>query len=90
MNKFSRAALIAALMLASVEALAGKPVSITFESEGSATDGKPYALYSVKCSSGDSRPLTAWDNRKKWCVGKASEESCSAKQIRAAKDACQG
>lgn len=88
MNKFSRFALMAALLAASMDALASKPVSITFESEGAATDGRAYALYSVKCSSGDTQPLTAWDNRKKWCVGKVSEESCSNKQIRAAKDAC--
>jgi hypothetical protein len=88
MNKFSRIAVMAALLMASLDAMASKPVSITFESEGSNTDGKPYALYSVKCSDGDTQPLTAWDNRKKWCVGKVSEEACSTKQIRAAKDAC--
>lgn len=79
---------MAALMAASLNALAAKPTSITFESEGSTADGKAYALYSVKCSNGETQPLTAWDNRKRWCVGKVSEESCSPKQIRAAKDAC--
>jgi hypothetical protein len=88
MSKLSRAALSAALMAVSIGAMASKPVSITFEAEGAAADGKPYALYSVKCSDGDTQPLTAWDNRKKWCVGKVSEEACSNKQIRAAKDAC--
>ena len=90
MNKFSRVTMMAALMAASAGALASKPSSITFESEGTAADGRAYALYTVKCSNGDTQPLTAWDGRKKWCVGKVSEEGCTTKQIRAAKDACKG
>ena len=88
MKKFSQIAMASALLAFSFSAFAAKPTSITFESEGSSPDGKAYALYSVKCSNGQTQPLTAWDNRKTWCVGKMSQEACSKKQIRAAKDAC--
>jgi len=80
---------IAATCLAfSVGAMASKPTSITFVSEGKSPDGQDYASYVVKCSDGKEEPLTAWDQRKKWCVGKVSQDNCDKKQIRAAKMAC--
>jgi len=88
MKKLSQVAMATALLTFSLAASAAKPTSITFESEGTNPEGKAYALYSVKCSDGQTQPLTAWDNRKTWCVGKMSVEGCSKKQIRAAKDAC--
>lgn len=72
----------------SLGAFAAKPTSITFESEGTTPDGQEYANYIVKCSNGEKQPLTAWDSRKKWCVGKESQENCHRKQIKAAKQAC--
>lgn len=76
------------LMLTSLSALAAKPTAITFESNGTTPDGVEYANYIVKCSNGEQQPLTAWDNRKKWCVGAESAENCHKKQIKAAKKAC--
>jgi hypothetical protein len=86
-NLLKTAAATACLTL-SFGAFAAKPTSITFESEGTAADGTSYAHYVVKCSNGQQQPLTAWDNRKNWCVGKDSKEDCHRKQIRAAKQAC--
>jgi hypothetical protein len=83
-----RALLAAALTCLAAGAHAAKPTAITFESEGKAPDGQEYASYVVKCSDGTEKPLTAWDNRKNWCVGKVSREDCEKKQIRAAKNAC--
>ena len=57
-------------------------------SNGATADGTPYGQYQVKCSNGKKMPLTAWDNRKKWCVGEGSAEQCQKKQIKAAKQAC--
>jgi hypothetical protein len=88
MNKLFQITMASALLTFSLGAAAAKPSSITFESEGTSPDGKAYALYTVKCSDGQTQALTAWDNRKTWCVGKISQEACSKKQIRAAKDAC--
>ena len=78
----------AALLALSSASFAAKPTSIVFESNGESTDGTPYAKYSVKCSNGKRVELTAWDNRRKWCVGDATSEECEKKQIKAAKAAC--
>ena len=51
-------------------------------------NGKAYAKDIVKCSNGKKAELTAWDNRKKWCVGDATSDICEKKQINAAKGAC--
>lgn len=81
-------AIAASCLVFSVAALASKPTSITFVSDGKAPDGQEYASYVVKCSDGKDEPLTAWDQRRNWCVGKDSKENCDKKQIRAAKMAC--
>jgi hypothetical protein len=88
MKSMIKAVAAAACFSVSLGALAAKPTSITFQSEGKGPDGSEYALYVVKCSDGQEKPLTAWDSRKRWCVGNVSEESCEKKQIRAAKTAC--
>ena len=77
-----------ALLALSVNAMAAKPTSIVFNSNATSTDGTAYSNYTVKCSNGKKMPLTAWDNRKKWCVGESSAEECQKKQINAAKKAC--
>ena len=86
--KVIKIASAAALVALSASAFAAKPTSIVFEANAETADGTPYAKYSVKCSNGKKVPLTAWDNRKKWCVGEESSENCEKKQIKAAKAAC--
>jgi hypothetical protein len=90
MKAMLHTAIAATILVFSAGALASKPTSITFVSEGTAPDNSEYASYVVKCSDGKEEPLTAWDQRKKWCVGKMSQENCDKKQIRAAKMACKG
>ncbi|MCZ6830600.1 MAG: hypothetical protein O7F73_13615 [Gammaproteobacteria bacterium] len=77
-----------ALLTLSLNSLAAKPTSIVFLANGAGADGTPFASYQVKCSNGKTSPLTAWDNRKKWCVGESSSSDCERKQIKAAKKAC--
>jgi len=77
-----------ALLTLSAGSFAAKPTSIVFQSNGETGDGTAYAEYLVKCSNGKKVPLTAWDKRRKWCVGEASTDSCEKKQIKAAKAAC--
>jgi hypothetical protein len=77
-----------ALLIISMGASAAKPTSITFDSDNATPDGVEYSLYIVKCSNGQRQPMTAWDNRKKWCVGSESTDNCHKKQIKAAKKAC--
>jgi len=87
MNAFRTAA--ASLLVAfSAASFAAKPTSIVFQANGQSEDGTPFATYMVKCSNGQTAELTAWDNRRKWCVGDAASSQCEKKQIKAAKAAC--
>ena len=72
MNKYFTTAAAGILLAFSVSASAAKPTSITFESDGATPDGVAFANYIVKCSNGQNQPLTAWDHRKKWCVGSSA------------------
>ncbi|MEP1469583.1 MAG: hypothetical protein ABJK20_13895 [Halieaceae bacterium] len=86
-TKFIAAALLAAC---STVAFAAKPTSIVFQANGETEDGTAYSEYLVKCSDGKKVAVTAWDNRRKWCVGGADSTVCEKKQIKAAKAACKG
>jgi hypothetical protein len=77
-----------ALAVFSLGSFAAKPTSIVFVANNETADGTPYATYNVKCSNGKKVEVTAWDNRRRWCVGDASSENCEKKQIKAAKAAC--
>ena len=78
----------AALIGVSAASFAAKPTSIVFNANGETSDGTAYAAYTGKCSNGKKAELTAWNNRRKWCVGDATSEQCEKKQIKAAKAAC--
>jgi len=78
----------AALIGISAASFAAKPTSIVFNANGETADGTAYATYTVKCSNGKKAELTAWNNRRKWCVGDSASETCEKKQIKAAKAAC--
>ncbi|QFU76952.1 hypothetical protein EY643_15550 [Halioglobus maricola] len=86
--KFIKVAAFAALATVSAGSFAAKPTSIVFDANNETADGTPFATYYVKCSNGKKQELTAWDGRKKWCVGDATSEDCQKKQIKAAKAAC--
>ena len=81
-------AAFAAMATVSATAFAAKPTSIVFDSNNETTEGTAFATYMVKCSNGKKQELTAWDGRKKWCVGDSASEQCEKKQIKAAKAAC--
>ena len=86
--KFLKFAATTALIAASATTLAARPTSIVFNSNSADSEGNAYAKYIVKCSNGKQAELTAWNNRKKWCVGDASSDICEKTQIKAAKGAC--
>ncbi|MCR8924139.1 hypothetical protein NO559_15245 [Dasania sp. GY-MA-18] len=87
--RFSTAATLSALIcLFSLTAQAAKPTSITFESDKTSAEGDEYSVYVVVCSNHKSLKLSAWDKRKKWCLGEGQSEDCERKQIKAAKKAC--
>jgi hypothetical protein len=85
---FIKMAAFAALASISAGSFAAKPTSIVFDSSNETADGTAFATYMVKCSNGKKMELTAWDGRKKWCVGNADSQACEKKQIKAAKAAC--
>lgn len=86
--KIIRIAAFAALATVSATSFAAKPTSIVFESNNETAEGTAFATYTVKCSNGKKKELTAWDGRKKWCVGDAASQQCEKKQIKAATAAC--
>lgn len=88
MNRPFLAALFSLMLIFSVTASAAKPTSITIESTNIHTDGSEYAVYVVVCSNNATYKLSAWDQRKKWCVGEGQSDDCERKQIKAAKKAC--
>ena len=76
------------LMTFAAGVMAAKPTSIVFNANAESAEGDAYSSFTVKCSNGRTAELTAWDNRRKWCVGKADSETCEKRQIKAAKAAC--
>jgi hypothetical protein len=91
MNKVQTVTAAAALLLLSAGSQAARPTSIVFNTNAETEDGRTYAQFTVTCNDGRSVPLTAWDGRRKWCIGEiggVSAFSCDKKQISAAKTAC--
>ncbi|MEH6556554.1 MAG: hypothetical protein V7459_04965 [Oceanicoccus sp.] len=80
-------ALAAAAITISASAFASKPTSIKLIED--IVDGDNiYSHYIVKCSNGKTADISAWDNRKKWCVGKGGKDDCTKKQIKTARKVC--
>ena len=88
MKAFTKAVVTCAFTLASVSAFAAKPTSIKYIEDVIVEGDVVYAHYVTKCSNGESKDLSAWDNRKQWCQGKGTRDDCTKKQIKAAKKAC--
>lgn len=85
---FAKLITASALLAVSAASFAAKPTSIVFQSNEEAADGQAYSVYQVKCSNGKSATMSAWENRRKWCVGTELNDECEKKQIKAAKEAC--
>ena len=79
--------LLVIMALISQSVFAAKPVSITYV-KSVEQDGASFDLYSVRCSNGEKKSITAWDKRKKWCAGDGAIIDCSKKQIKTAKKIC--
>lgn len=88
MKAIKTTVLAAAVLLTASSAFAAKPTSIKYIEDIVVDDNDVYSHYVVNCSNGQTRDITAWDNRKSWCIGKGSKTDCSRKQIKAAKKVC--
>lgn len=78
------------ILLLAVSATAGKPTSIKYVEDIVLADDTIYSHYIVSCSDGKYADISAWDNRRQWCIGKGIKDTCSKKQIKAAKQVCKG
>jgi hypothetical protein len=85
---FAKIAAASALLVLSAGAFAAKPTSIVFQGNQETADGVAFTEYLVRCSNGKTATMTAWENRRQWCVGNELNEQCERKQIKAAKAAC--
>jgi hypothetical protein len=88
MKHINKVFLLVALAFAASSSFAAKPTSIKFIEDLTSADGQAYSFYSVKCSNGQQKKISAWDNRKRWCLGKGQQDTCKKKQIKIAKKAC--
>lgn len=88
MNTLSKAILGIALTAASTAAMAAKPTSIKYQEDIVINNDQVYSYYVVKCSNGEMKDISAWDNRKLWCIGKGLKDECNKKQIKTAKKVC--
>ena len=80
--------LATAFVVASGSAFAAKPTSIKYIEDIVVDNSIIYSYYQVKCSNGKIADISAWDNRKKWCIGKGGQDVCNKKQIKTAKKVC--
>lgn len=88
MKTIKKLLVTSALVAVSGVALAAKPTSIKYVEDIVVENDLIYSHYVVKCSNGVTADISAWDNRKKWCVGKGGQDECSKKQIKTAKIVC--
>ena len=88
MKGINRHILSTALIIASSSAFAAKPTSIKYIEDIVLDNDLIFSYYQVKCSNGKTSDITAWNNRKKWCVGKGQQDKCYKKQIKTAKKVC--
>ena len=79
--------LATATITVSAGAFASKPVSIKHVED--IVDGDNiYSHYIVTCSNGNTADISAWDDRKRWCIGKGGKDDCTRKQIKTVKKVC--
>lgn len=88
MNKLMTLAVAATLTVAASTASAARPTGFVLLEKDTNAEGDRYSNYLVKCSNGTDARVTAWNNRKKWCIGEDSTENCNRKQMKAARKAC--
>lgn len=82
------AVLATTVAFTSLSAMAAKPTSIKYVEDIVTESEVIYSHYRVKCSNGEMRDISAWDNRKQWCLDKGKKDVCNKKQIKTAKKAC--
>jgi len=85
----SKTLLGAIVLLLAQGSLAAKPTSLRFVEEVD-TGKSVYLHYVVLCSNNKRKDISAWNNRKSWCLGKGARNYCKKKPLSAARKACAG
>lgn len=80
---------VTVITFAASSTFAAKPTSIKFI-EDIVVGDSIYSHYVVHCSNNKRKDISAWNNRKSWCVGKGLKSHCKKKQISAARKVCGG
>lgn len=68
--------------------LAAVPVKVKYIEDIITADDEIYAYFVVTCSDESVVDISAYDDKKLWCVGKGKKEECEPKQIKIAKKVC--
>ncbi len=76
--------------LVSLNTHAAQPKSVRYIEDVIIQGDQMYAYYIVKCSNGVHIDVSAWNERKLWCIGNGEKTDCKKKQIKIAKLACKG
>lgn len=89
MKKQYLTAIITGLSL-SCSVIAAQPKSVKYIEDIVTDNDDIYSHYIVKCNNGVSVDVSAWDDKKLWCLAKGKKATCKKKQIKIAKKACKG
>jgi len=86
--KHSLLGIISSLLIcASFSAWSARPTDINYVTKKSTITGNQYIIYAVRCSDGSKKTITAWNRKKKWCIGK-NQKNCGRSKIKIAQKSC--
>lgn len=83
-----RVLILLLLSLIAKSSLAAVPQKVKYIEDIVLANDEIYAYYVVSCSDGREVDVSAFDDKKLWCVGKGVKDACEAKQIKIAKQVC--
>ena len=88
MSRIHKTLAVAAMVLGTSAALAGRPESIHLVQSVVGDNDEIYELHKVQCTDGTEHEITSWDDHRLWCVGSGAKDECSKKQIKIAQKVC--
>jgi len=85
---FFRAILLTIVALIATSSYGATPKSIRYVEEVTTRGGNLYAHYKVTCSDNKKADISAWNDGKKWCVGRGQQDRCAKKRVKIARRVC--
>jgi hypothetical protein len=80
--------IVPTLLLINNSAFADEPISVKYIGDVVVNNNAIYSHYKVICPNQRNVDISAWNNRKKWCLGKGKQNVCTKRQIALIKRAC--